>query len=111
MTSVVPFAPPPPHGRAYTLARFVPEGRKRKCWHVIEREPDGTETVAYRCRTERDAIWMQATLRKAEEKRQAELEELARHPIGKQLLSIDIATRDTLRRIFIAEARLRGVTD
>ena len=110
MSNVVSFASHRSGGKTFLVDRFVPEGRKRRQWAVIIREPDGSEGY-HLVRSEKDAIWLAGVLRKAEADRQKEWEALERHPIGKTILSVDTPTRDTIRRILIAEARLRGVTD
>ena len=65
MNNVVSFSPSRPGSKTFLVDRFIPEGRKRKQWAVIIREPDGSEGY-HPFQSEKDAIWMADILRKAE---------------------------------------------
>lgn len=110
MNNVVSFSPSRPVSKTFLVDRFIPEGRKRRRWAVIIREPDGSEGF-HLARSEKDAIWFADMLRQAEAKRQAEISAMAQHPLGNAILSLSPETRDLLRQVLGYEARLRGVAD
>ena len=110
MNNVVSFSPSRPGSKTFLVDRFIPEGRKRRQWAVIIREPNGNEGY-HLVRSEKDAIWLADILRKAEASRQAEINTMAQHPLGNAILRLSPETRDLLRQMLGYEDRLRGVAD
>jgi hypothetical protein len=105
-SNVVPFVPIA-GAKTYRPEFVLFEGRKRRQWTVIEREPDGTETclAVYRGRRS-EAFYMADLWTRIEAQRQRDLELLARDPLGQEVLNMSPDQRDFMIRLLNAAQRL-----
>lgn len=109
MGDIVPFAKPHRGGKGYRVEFVLFEGRKRRQWAVIEREPDGTESYLQVSRGRlKEALYMAALWAKVEAERQSHREMLAADPLGQFILAMPPEQRDFLHKLLEAEKRLRG---
>lgn len=74
-------------------------GKKRKRWVVVTREPNGDETY-HPVRSEKDAIWLTGILREAETKNRKEDEFLATNPLWQPFRhSLHLSATSRLRQL------------
>lgn len=80
---------PRDHWRTYRAEFVLFEGHKRRQWTVVERETDGEETcIAVSRGRHREAVYMANLLTQLEANRVRDMQQIARHPIGAQLMAL-----------------------
>lgn len=106
MTNIITFADP--RGKIYFPERceFEVNGKMRKRWCVVARDSNGAETY-HRMRTEKDAVWLAAELRKGEAKRRKEEEFLATNQLWQTIMLIPVEQREIMLMLLEADKRRR----
>ena len=80
---------PRDHARTFRTEFTLFEGYKRRQWTVVERAADGNETcIAVSRGRHSEAVYMANLLTRHEAKRSRDMQQIARHPIGAQLMAL-----------------------
>lgn len=100
---------PRDHARTYRTEFVLFEGHKRRQWTVVEREADGTEThiVVSRGRR-REAVYMANLFTRCEADNAKQRANLARHPLGALLLSMNADDRKMISNVLASMERWEG---